>query len=368
MKITGVKTVYVEIPLEKPFTFATGSLKHRQYVIVAIETDAGIVGEGYTFALYNGAVIRCQIERRLKDVLLGEDPLFHERLWEEMFRANYYDGRHGTLMRAISAVDIALWDIKCKAANLPLHKLLGASRTRIPAYASAGGYHEKNELRILAEESAACVEDGFRAIKVRVGKRSAENDRERVAATRAAIGDGVELMVDAVNVWKTAKEAIKVARLIEEYEIRFFEEPVPGDNWPALVDIKAGIDIPLAAGETGSGRWAYRDLLVNDAVDIIQPDVTAVGGISEWLKIAGLAACFDTPLAPHRASEVHAQLAAATPHAEILEYHAPSQKGLVVFDRILKEPLTFREGLVEVPDTVGAGVAFDWEAVARYAV
>lgn len=369
MKITNVKVTHVAIPLEKSYGYATGKLLAREYVLVQVETDAGVVGEGYTFCIVEGSGIKYLIERYLAPLVAGADPLAHEMLWEKMFRANYFDfGRNGALMRGISAIDIALWDVKCKVANLPLSRLLGTCRTRIPAYASGGGYYEGDSTRLLAEEMAGCVEAGFKAVKMKIGRGAPAEDLERVKAVREAIGPDTELMVDAVNGWKDAKHAIKVARMIEPYDIRWFEEPVMPDNIPALAEIAAAIDIPVAGCEFEAGRWAYRNFVLHKAFDILMPDVNCVGGISEWLKIAGMAACFEVPVSPHRGSEIHAQLAGATQGVFIIEYQAPVQSSTVVFDRILREPLVCRDGIVEIPQTPGVGMAFDWKAVERYRV
>lgn len=369
MKITDVRAIHVAIPLEKAYGYSTGKLLAREYVLVVVETDAGVTGAGYTFAISHGAGIKYLIEHNLVASLMGEDPLAHEMLWERMFKRNYFDfGRNGALMRAISAVDIALWDVKCKVANLPLCKLLGGYRTSIPAYASGGGYYEGDTTGLLAKEMGACAVEGFKAVKMKIGKGSAADDLDRVRATREAIGPGVELIVDAVNAWSDAKYAVKVARMIEEYDIRWLEEPVMPDNVEMLAEIARSTDIPIAGCEFEAGRWAYRDFVAHKAFDILMPDVNTVGGISEWLKIAGMAACYEVPVSPHRASEIHAQLAGATAGVFIIEYQAPSQTGTVVFDRILRESLVCRDGVVEIPQTPGVGTVFDWKAVAKYEV
>jgi D-arabinonate dehydratase len=214
----------------------------------------------------------------------------------------------------------------------------------------------------------ACAAEGFKAVKMKIGKGRAEEDRDRVRATREAIGPGVELMVDAVNAWSDAKYAIRVARMIEEYDVRWLEEPVMPDNVEMLAQIARATDIPIAGCEFEAGRWAYRNFVEHKAFDILMPDVNTVGGISEWLKIAGMAACHEVPVSPHRASEIHAQLAGATVGVFIIEYQAPSQCGTVVFDRILREPLSCRDGVVEISQTPGVGTVFDWDAVAKYEV
>jgi D-arabinonate dehydratase len=368
MKIDNVRAIHLSIPLDFPMGFARGHITHREYVIAAIDTDEGITGVGYAFALLKAKGIRTLMEENLAPLILGEDPLQHEMLWERMYQANYYDGGGGAIMRGISAIDIALWDIRCKAAGLPLYRMLGGARTAIPAYASGGGYYEGKGLSHLAEEMAGCVQSGFRAVKIRVGRRSAQDDRERVRVVREAIGGDVALMVDAVNAWRNAKEAIEVARRIEEYDVRFIEEPVMPNNNEALAEIRQATDIPVAGGETFSGRWAFRELMVREAVDIVQPDVTMCGGISEWLKIAALASAFNLSLAPHRAAEIHAHLASANAHTTLLEFFAPNQAGLVVFDKVLAEPLTLRDGCLLVPETPGVGVTLDWDAVESYRV
>jgi L-alanine-DL-glutamate epimerase-like enolase superfamily enzyme len=228
---------------------ATYTLPHRSAVLVKVATDEGIFGLGEA-AYFGGPplITRMIIEKELKEYLIGEDPLNIEKLWEKMYQRTIKHGRKGAVIASISGIDIALWDIKAKAAKMPLYKLLGGCYEQIRAYASAGFYAEGKGLKELAEEMASYVEEGFTAVKMKIGRLSQDEDVERVKAVRQAIGDEIDLLVDANNVY-TSYQAIKIARKMEAYDIFWFEEPVPAEDIEGSARVAAALDTPVAAGE-----------------------------------------------------------------------------------------------------------------------
>ena len=211
---------------------------------------------------------------------------------------------------------------------------------------------------------AGYVERGFRAVKIRVGRLKLRDDVRRVAAVRAAIGDDVDLMVDANQAYRSSAEAIAAGRAFAEQGVRWLEEPLGPEHLAATADVAAALDLPIAGGEVESTRWAFRDIIERKALDILQPDVTVVGGISEWLKVAAVAATWSLPVAPHYFFEVHAHLVAATPSALCVEYFYPDAD-IISFDPLLAEPLVPRSGLLHIGERPGIGLELDEAMLTR---
>jgi D-arabinonate dehydratase len=362
MKITAVESRNVVIPLDQPVRMAGLTVRERDFALVRIEAEGGHTGVGYTLA--RGADVAGTIERHLRPLLVGEDALLTERLWEGMYRGTLSLSRKGLLMRAISAVDIALWDLKGKAAGMPLYQLLGGHKNRVPAFVAGGYYREDHGLSELADEMRAYVDAGFSAVKLMIGAAPPDEDVARTCAAREAVGADAQVMVDVNGGWREVKPALRLARRLEEYELAFIEEPFPPDQLPAMAAFTAGVDTPVAIGEFESGRWAFREILQQEAADILRPDATLIGGISEWLKVAGLAAAWDVPIVPHFFPDVHAHLAAAVPQASMVEVMVPPYD-TVQFNRLLRDPLRITEGCVEVPERPGLGLEIDWPVVER---
>jgi L-alanine-DL-glutamate epimerase-like enolase superfamily enzyme len=307
------------------------------------------------------------IEKTLKPLLIGQDPLCIEKLWDDMFWGVRGIGRKGLAFCALSAVDIALWDLKAKSFNTPLYRLLGPYTDTVPVYGS-GGWTHFNIDQLVAEQTGY-VERGMKAVKMKVGKdfgRSEREDVERLAVVRKAIGADVELFIDANNGYY-AKQAIRMARAFEPYQVGWFEEPVLADDIEGLAAVARAIDIPVATGEHEYTKFGFRELIARGGADIVQPDVGRVGGVSEWLKVAHLAHAFNLPVAPHAYQLVHLHLACATPNLKIVEYLGFVEQG----DKIVyKEfPLPDKNGMWSpFPDKAGLGLELDPDAVKKYAV
>ncbi|MFQ5910836.1 MAG: mandelate racemase/muconate lactonizing enzyme family protein [Thermoplasmata archaeon] len=364
MKITDVTCEKVSIPLRKPKAIATRPIHCRQLTVVQVSTDEDLTGVGWSWS----HAVATIVEETLKDLLVGEDPFQTEWLWSRMYGAEgtLTYGRRGAAIRAISAVDVALWDLKGKALEMPVCRLLGGCRSRVPVYASGGYYEEGKTVDDLADETVAYVKQGFKAVKIKVGLLSLDEDEERVRAVREAVGPDVGLMVDANNAYRPYS-AIRAARTFEKYGVEWFEEPVSPDDLCGSARVAAAIDTPVASGELEYTRYGFRALIDKRAVDIVQPDANVAGGVTEWIKIAALASANSTPVAPHSSQEVHVHLVAATPGAFNVEFFDPSAD-IRKTEELFTTHLTPRDGYLAVPRKPGFGIELSQKAVERYRV
>ncbi len=363
MRIVDVTTTQLHIPGVRPVQ--DGTVRHqvtgRGAVFVHIKTDEGIEGLGM------GQVgIRDLVENTLKDQLVGQDPLWHEKIWDDMFWRVRGFGRKGLAFCAISAVDIALWDLKAKIFGVPLYRLLGPCTDSVPIYGS-GGWTDLSEAELIAEQ-LKWVDRGIPRVKIKVGKdfgQAEAEDVRRLAAVRRAVGDGVEIYIDANNGY-TAKQAIRLARRFQEYNVGWFEEPVLADDIAGLAAIARAIELPVATGEHEYTKYGFKELIAQGGADIVQPDVGRVGGITEWLKVAHLAHAFNLPVAPHAVQLVHLHLACATPNLKVVEYLGIIEEADRVWFTEFPEPKDGRWS--PYPDRPGLGLELDPDAVERYAV
>jgi D-galactarolactone cycloisomerase len=377
MKIREVKSYVLTHPLPESDVFgsAKGWYAARHALVVEVLTDDGLSGFGEAYG--PPAVSRTIVDEVYGPRLVGRDPLAHNVIWEDLY-ATYRDyGRKGWAVAAISALDIALWDIKGKALRQPVASLLGgAFRARVRAYAT-GLYRRKigDNAGALAREAAAYVAEGFRAVKMKVGF-GLEEDVRNVRAVRQAIGPDRLLAMDA-NHGYDAGTAIRFARKVEDQDVAWFEEPVVPEDLDGYCQIKAAVRIPIAGGEAEFSRWGFRDLIGRRAVDIVQPDLGGCGGFSEVLRIAGMASAAGLTVYPHVWGTAVAlfaslQFAAALP---------PNPPAMVVPSEPLFEldrtPNPLREHLaqnppkragdvIEIPDGPGLGLEIDRKALEHY--
>jgi len=364
VKITDVTTTLLRRPGVPGIQDAT--IRHRDTgqsaFFVHVKTDEGLEGLGPGQPVGT----RDLVQDVLKPLLVGQDPLAHEKLWEDMFWRVRGFGRKGTAFCAISAVDIALWDLKAKIFGVPLYRLIGPYTDTVPIYGS-GGWTSFTEAE-LVEEQCGYVERGIRRVKMKVAKDFGRNEAEdlrRVAAVRKAVGDDVEIYVDANNGFY-AKQAIGIAPRLADLGVGWFEEPVLADDIAGLAAIARAITIPVATGEHEYTKYGFKELIAQGGADIVQPDVGRVGGVTEWLKVAHLAHAFNLPVAPHAVQLVHLHLACCTPNLKVVEYLGVSEAG----DRIwYTEFPEQRDGLWSpFANRPGLGLELNPEAVQRYAV
>jgi L-alanine-DL-glutamate epimerase-like enolase superfamily enzyme len=358
VKVTEVRAVPLAVPLaagQPPSPWAPGI---GRQILVRVATDTGLVGWGECFA-YGATLAVCHVvDEALAPLVVGEDPTRIETLVDRMQRALMIWGRRGLGMMAASGVELALWDLAGKSRGVPVHALLGGlHRPRLPAYASLLRYETVDAVR---QAVGAALEQGFAAVKLH------QTDEASVAAAREVAGPEVDLMLDTNCPW-TVEEAIRIGRRLERYELRWLEEPVwPPEDYPGLARVRAALAIPIAGGENEAPAFAYGALLAAGAVDIVQPSVTKVGGLSEMRRVAALAAAAGATFVPHSfyfgpglAATLH--LAAATPGVPCIEWPATP---LAV--PLLAEPIRIEGGTAAVPAGPGLGADPDPDVLARF--
>jgi L-alanine-DL-glutamate epimerase-like enolase superfamily enzyme len=356
MTIAAVETGHYRIPLAEVLSDAThGRITHFELVTARVRTRDGAEGLGYTYTIgAGGAAIAALVARDLGPLLVGEDAERVEALWERMWWRLHYVGRGGLAVFAISAVDIALWDLRARRQGLPLWRLLGGHDPRVPAY--AGGIDLHFPLDRLQRQTEASLARGFRAIKMKVGRPRLQEDLARVAAIRELLGADVPLMVDANMRW-SVDEALRASRALAAYDLYWLEEPTDPADAPGHARILREGRLPVAAGENLRTLSEFTRLIEAGGVSFPEPDASNVGGVTVWLKVAHLAEAHHLPVTSHGVHDLHVHLLAAVPNESYLEVHG---FGL---DRFIAHPLELRDGLAIAPDRPGHGVTLDWAAL-----
>lgn len=366
MKITDVKTTLFEVPLQDgAYGQSQRFISDLPHIIVHISTDEGVTGTGLCAGppkLMSGI-----IEEVMKPLIIGEDPLFVEKLWNKMYRRTFGYGRAGAMIMAISGIDVTLWDIVGKVADMPVYKLLGGYRDKAPIYAMTGYYKRSTDIELLLEDRYnRWVGEGFKTIKMKVGLLRVEEDVRRVKMVRDAIGDEIGLMVDANGAWN-AHQAIRFAKKVERYDPFWFEEPVRADDVKGYAEVVRAVDIPVAGGENEYLRYGFRPLIEEKAIDIIQVDPLKSGGFTEFRKISAMASAFNLPVGLHceEEYEVSMHLAASDPNSISVEVH-PDPGRNPLYQAIWEDPPKIRDGYIELPEKPGLGIELSEEAVKRY--
>lgn len=378
--IVDVRVHPISVPLERAFWMSLEAYRVASEVIVEIETDDGLVGVGEIHGRPQAEIVR--ILEAFRGLLLGEDPLDHERLYERLFRQTYSRsaevfaasdgqphfgaGARPQMMAAIAGVDIALWDLKGQAAGMPLWRLLGGSRDAVPAYASGGYYGPDGEAFVegLVDELAGYAALGYAAVKMKVGGLDVAGDVARVRAVREAIPD-VAIMLDANSAYDVPT-AIEAARAFEPFGITWLEEPVAWfDPVFGLARLGAQTRIPLASGERELHRFACRDLIDHTPIRYMQFDCTRAGGVSEWLRVAAYASAHGVLMAPHHDPQIHGHLVAAAENGYVLELFPNAVRDPVWAGLFSSKP-DVRDGTVILPERPGLGVELDLEFVAHH--
>jgi L-alanine-DL-glutamate epimerase-like enolase superfamily enzyme len=356
LKITAIDTCVLTVPTPRPMAL---EFPHHRLVVAEIATDEGIRGLGYSLMFGGGGAgsVLAYLEERLKPLLLGEDPLAVERLWEKMYRGDRSVRRVGIAGMALSALDIGLWDIAGKAANLPLYRLWGAVTDRVPCYGSGGwGRYSEQELIAEAERYAGM---GCRYYKMKIHDPDPLANRRRVAAVKKALGADVRMMVD-VNQKLDVQGNIRQARLLEDFDLLWYEEPVSSDDNFSCASVSRSIKIPVATGENHYNRYEFRDLIEKQAATYLMPDVCRANGFSETLKIAHLAAAHGIAVSPHVVYEISIQVCGAISNGflvELMDWMPPD---------LFEEIPACKDGHVRIPDRAGHGMVLQRGAIAKY--
>ena len=352
-KISAIETGCFRLPLEEEVGDAAhGVHTHFELVTVEIKLADGLVGTGYTYTGGKGGVaIQSVINHDLSGFLLGKNADEVEKRNDEMERHIRYVGRGGIASFAISAIDIALWDLRCRRENKPLWRLLGGEQTRCKAY--RGGIDLNFPLPKLLDGVESHLADGFNGVKIKVGKESLDEDMERVASVRELIGSGVSLMLDA-NCAFDVERGVAAARAFRRYDIVWLEEPIAADDFSGHGRIARETGCPLAQGESLHTLREFEAAFRHASLSFIQPDASNCGGISGWLKVARLARQWNMPVCSHGMHELHVSLVASQPNAGWLEVHG------FPIDSYTHRPLDMRDHMAIAPDAPGTGVEFDW--------
>ncbi len=363
MKISTIRTQIVELPADEPLAdVPENPTATRPFVTLRIGTDDGIEGIGVTY--FGGPLtgaLRTAVDQ-LGALAIGEDPLRVERVAQKLRDAAGYAGPAGIFTLALSAIDMALWDIKGKAHNQPLWRLLGGARERVPTYAS-GALMRGLSLDQATASARRLVEKGFREVKMQLalpGETSPQREVERVRVIRESVGPDVSLMVDVNQRWRV-EQAVDIGRRLESFGLFWLEDVTAAEDFAGLARVASALSTPIAGGEYVWGIAPFRHMLEARSVDIVMIDLVRVGGITQWLKVAGMAEAFNLPVVSHLIPEVHVHLIGAIPNGLTVEY-------MPWLMRLFQEVPLPRNGELVMPSLPGLGLSFDQDVVNRFRV
>jgi L-alanine-DL-glutamate epimerase-like enolase superfamily enzyme len=382
MKITALETYFLSAPLPQAVRTSNSTIARVSEVIVRLRTDAGLVGigEGHGPFLFQagpeGLRAVGEIVERLRPLVVGRDPFSVERIWQDMFALTYTSVRgippltrqQRPLVTAMSAIDIAIWDLMGKAVGRPVHALLGgALRERVPAYVTGFYYRDGERPDDLVREARMYVDKGYRTLKVKVAGLPPEADLERVRLIRETVGQDVALMLDANQGWDLPT-ALRAARLFEPCNVFWLEDPMPWyDERQSLARLKAATSIPIAAGETEYTPFGLRTMVAEGLVDYLIIDSTWAGGLTTWKKAAVLAEMYQVPMAAHHDPQIHVHAVAASPTGFILESFADPTRDPLWFELFRERP-EIVDGFMAVPDAPGLGLELRDDTLEKYGV
>jgi D-arabinonate dehydratase len=381
MKITSLETYSLTAPLPQTVRTSTHAITQVSEVIVKLATDAGHIGIGeahgpFLFQGQEGLRSVNTILKTITPLVVGHDPFETERIWQDLFALTYTSVRgipalarqQRVLVTAMSAIDIALWDLKGKAIGRPVHALLGgALRDRVPAYVTGFYYRDGEKPDDVVREAAMYTALGYRTIKVKVGGLTPEADAERVGRIRKAVGKDVAIMLDANQGWNLPT-AIRAAELCAPHDVFWLEDPMPWfDERRTLARLKEATRIPIAAGETEYTPFGLRTMIAEGLVDYVIIDSTWAGGLTTWRKAAVLAELYQIPMAAHHDPQIHVHAVAASPTGFILESFADASRDPLWFELFRERPQIV-DGFMAVPDQPGLGLELREETLEKYGV
>lgn len=378
MKITTIEVIPLVRKLEQEFMGGTYKIVNRNTLVTRVHTDAGMVGE-----VYGGDEDHTQheivdlIRGHYAPLLIGEDPRDVERLWERLFSYPVDLGNrslhvldlhnHAIRTQAIAAIDMALWDLLGKIYDVPVYKLLGGYRDRVPVIAIGGYYQAGKDQNALNEEMLFYKEQQLAGVKLKVGRKPVSEDIERVHAVREAVGDNFIIACDANQAW-TVRQAIDFCRAVEPLQLRWIEEPVRWyDQLGGMRAVAEATSIPVNAGQGEITRFGCRDLVEHGRVGILNVDVTLVGGVTEWRRIAAYAGMSNVEMAHHEEPQVALHLLAAVPNGLFVEIFPNRKRDPMWFELPVERP-RIRDGCLELPEGPGFGITLDEDIIQRYRI
>ena len=339
---------------------AIQSFVSQETPLVTVYDTDGLSGTGYSYTIGTGGhSVMALLEKTLAPALIGRDPDRLEGTWRDLLFLTHATSVGAITSLALAAIDTALWDLKCKKADLPLWKAAGGSRDQIPLYTTEGGWLNL-PTEALVEDALAMQEKGFRGSKIKVGCEHISEDDARLGAVRKAVGPTYEIMTDA-NQGFTLSEAIRRTRVLEDHRIAWFEEPLPADDMHSHVELSRRTSVPIAVGESMYSASQFKDYLRAGAASIVQVDVGRIGGITPWLKVAHMAEAFNVMVCPHFLMELHLPLVCAVPNAKWLEY-------IPQLDSVTTEAMRIEDGVAIPSDVPGLGIDWDWKTLSAMSI
>jgi L-alanine-DL-glutamate epimerase-like enolase superfamily enzyme len=364
MRITNTETALLRIPLkQRAITDSQSFVTHVEFLQVTLKTAEGITGYGMNWSYTPGLkAAQVAVDGNYAAVLNGADALDRKRLVRSMFLSNHFTGRVGAARVGIAAVEFALWDLACKAAELPLWRYLGPAQERVKAYSTDGGWLSWSE-DDLVRDATALVERGFDAVKIKLGRPDPREDLARLAAVRRAVGPNIRIMTDVNCAWDLPTARRTAPRLVE-HDIYWLEEPMQPEDVRAHAELARSIQTPLAVGETLFTLHSFRDYIAAGACGYVQADATKLLGIDEWLDVAALARAHSLPVVPHTnvQHKLHVQLAMATPNAVMVENCYES------INDIWEEPIHVTNGYYSLPEEPGVGLKLRDEVLREFRI
>ncbi|HHY47618.1 MAG TPA: mandelate racemase/muconate lactonizing enzyme family protein [Firmicutes bacterium] len=368
MKVVDLKVHLLSAPIDPRYAWKSslGYSVKRDTVVVEVQTDEGITGYGESNHALSPTVIAEIIQETLKPLVIGEDPFYVEKIWAKMYKGCRMLGNTGAPVMAMSGVEIALWDVVGKALKTPIYKLLGGYRDRIKAYAGGLGLGWKDPDQ-LAQEAKVLVQQGFKALKLRVG-RNPKQDLECVSAVRDAVGRDIDIMVD-VNGGYSRRVALDMARAYQDLGLLWIEEPLPYTDIEGLAELAANVDVSIAGGENVYTIYGFDQALRSRALDIVQPDCCKCGGILQAKKIASMAEAANLPCAPHIfgtaiGTAISLQLLGSIPNGLICEFDVLPDNPLMY--ELAPGQLNIQDGFVEIPQKPGIGIELNVDAFKKF--
>lgn len=366
LKITAMETEVLRMPAGKPFMDAIHRFgSDSGGVVLRLKTNSNITGWAYISFGSEAAgprVVETILQGQLKPVLIGQDPTLSKKIRSDMWKATEYSGTQGPVTFAMAAVDMALWDIVGKAAKMPVYRLLGGFRTSLPTYDMCGWYYDNDDdLTQFQKQIQSALDEGFHAVKIKVGRYTLDDDVKRINAARALLGKDRNLMVDA-NQKFYFTDALARGRVYQELGCFWYEEPMMPHEMREFGALAQALDIRIATGENLYGKYEFLDLLRAGGADVVQPDNRRAGGVSEWMEIGAIADAFNVELASHGGAPTNMHMLLAMPNAIYME------SGSLKNDNTHVETLRLVNGEIPAPEDPGMGNELRREFIEKHKV